>query len=308
MLIVFNTCGLGGRENPQKYVEHIKSILNQKVDFDFTLAVSACMNSPECIAYLRKELPIVCVNDIQEKLPVSVTFNHTVETFEKEMGPFEEHMFVDSGLVFTQPDDLQNLYDLHKSGDFAMTAARTDDDMGFDDWFRSSVRGDELFAEGHMIVPVGKAVNLHAQIFHREVRDTYGKVLPDIFAGQCMESTFSFLCAAIKKRWVVHKDVVLKHLTGMDGPSAGFSPAAWQSTGKPRWDHLFHTNESILTIISRGIFYGMGYEENQGIVVHSKKCFTDGICNNDNLAGYIADNLYLKDYDYDKIKASLRTN
>lgn len=305
LLIVFNTCGIG-RENPGKYIDHIRSILNQETDFDFTLAVSACMNSPECIQLLRETFPQIYVNDIQEKLPVSVTFNDTVEKMEK-VQQFDDHMFVDSGLVFSQPDDLQKLYDLHRSGDFAMTAARTDDDMGFDDWFRASVKGDELFAEGHMVVPVGKAVNLHAQIFHKKVRETYGKVLPDIFAGQCMESTFSFLCAALKMRWVVHKDVVLPHLTGMDGPSSGFSPAAWQASGRPRWDHLFHTGESIMTIISRGIFYGMGYEENQGIVVHSDKHYENGLCTNNQLAPYIRDNLYLKDYDYGGIQGRLYT-
>lgn len=308
LLVVFNTCGIT-RENPVEYADHIRTILNQSCNF--TLAVSACCNSDDCREYVLEntksglvEPEQILYNDIRQILPVSITFNHTVKTAIKKYGEFANYMFIDSGISLSSNDDLLSLLDLHGRG-YGMTSARTDEDTGINDWFGVSERGDELFSN-HLIIPVGKAINLHAQIFSGDMYKTYGNILPDIFAGQCMESTFSFLCAALKKKWVVHKDIILRHKTGMDGPSSGFSPAKWVSNGKKRWDHLFGTDESILDIIARGYEYGMGYEENQKIVVHRDECFEDNLCKNDELAKFIRDNLYLQSkFDYNSIESEV---
>lgn len=305
LLVVFNTCGIT-RENPEEYVKHINTILSQHSNCFFTLAVSACCNSDDCREYVLKNTDSeILYNDIRQILPVSITFNHTVQMATKKYGKFSNYMFIDSGISFGSDNDLSSLLELHTAGRYGMTSARTDEDTGINDWFGVSERGDELFSD-HLIIPVGKAINLHAQIFSQDIMNAYDNVLPDIFAGQCMESTFSFLCAAIKSKWVVHKDIVLRHVTGMDGPSSGFSPAKWVSKGKRRWDHLFGTEESILDIMARGYEYGMGYEENQKIVVHKPECFEDNICLNDNLATFIRDNLYLRDkFDYSKIESEV---
>lgn len=305
MLVVYNTCGLV-RDNTQLYIRNLESLLNQDLKCD--VVVSSCCNSEACAKEIVSKFPIY-YNHITDKLPISVTFNHTVEIMTKLLGEFDDVMCVDSGIDFGYNSNLRKLYELHKSGPYAMTCARTTDDMGFDDWFHTSVFGEELFKKGHLIVPTGKAVNLHAQIFSREIRDTYGRVLPDIFAGQCMESVFSFMCAALKKRWIVHKDVVLDHLTGADGPSSGFNPAKHvNETGKPRWDHMFGTDEPVLDIMGRGVEYGMGYEENQGIVMHREDCYEDGLCTNDELKVFIRNNLFLKNFDYSSVKCEVFKN
>lgn len=305
LLVVYNTCGISGKSNINGYISSIDSILRQDID-DIEVAVSSCMNQPADMEIIKSTFPDVLVNSIQEVLPVSVTFNHTVQKCVDKLGEFEGYMFVDSGINFeSQTTAIRELYELFKSDSYGMVAARTDDDMGFDDWFKTDMRGDELFNSGHMIVPVGSAVNLHVQIFSNELLKQYSNLLPDIFAGQCMESVFSFLCAAMKSKWIVHKDIVLKHLTGMDGPSSGFSPNTWQMMGNVRWDHLFGTQESILDIIGRGTEYGMGYEENQAIALHDESKFDEnGFCINEELKDYIRDNMFLNpdQFDYNSIK------
>ena len=310
LLVVFNTCGIR-RESPSRYVKHIESILKQ--DFDnFHVAISSCKNSEECIEYLKlKFKKDISYNVIKDKLPISVTFNDTVEKCVGSFGEFQDYMFIDSGIDFEDNSKvLRDLTDLHESGPYSMTCARTDDDMGFDDWFGSDILGDNVFSEGNLIVPVGKAVNLHVQIFSNQHLQAYSRILPDIFAGQCMESTFSFMCAAINKKWIVHKDLVLKHITGMDGPSSGFSPAKFvHENNMPRWNHMFKTNESIVDIISRGVKYGMGYEENQKIVIHDDSQYDEnGFCKNENLKTYIKENMYLDNskFNYNEINGEFQ--
>tara|TARA_R110002020_G_scaffold256040_1_gene469665 strand:+ start:4 stop:945 length:942 start_codon:yes stop_codon:yes gene_type:complete len=305
LLVVFNTCGINGGFNFNNYCASLHSILRQDLD-GIEIALSSCLNNEGEIFMLKEEFgDRISYNAINQKLPVSVTFNHTVEKCREKLGDFEGYVFVDSGINFeSQTHALSDLYDLFKSDNYGMVAARTDDDAGFDDWFGTDVRGDSLFSDGHFEVPLGKAVNLHVQIFSNKLVDAYKRPLPDIFAGQCMESVFSFLCSAVKAKWVVHQDLVLKHLTGMDGPSSGFSPNQWQAQGKNRWDHLFVTNEPIKDIIERGAGFGMGYEECQGIAVHREDQFDDdGYCVNDDLSHYIRENLFLnsQQFDYDNI-------
>jgi hypothetical protein len=303
MLIVFNTCGIS-RENTHAYVYHINKILEQATD-KMHVAISSCLNGPLSRQIVRNRFgSSVSYNNIDDKLPVSVTFNDTVEQCVNHFGEFDGYMFIDSGIdVSRDPTGLQKLQDLYKTGKYTMIAARTDDDLGLDEWFGTDAKGDQLFENGDFVVPVGRAVNLHVQVFSTEMVRHFGRPLPDIFAGQCMESTFSFLCAAFRKKWVV-SNTMFTHRTGMDGPSSGFSPAAWLQAGRPRWDHMFMTDESILDIIGRGTQYGMGYEENQSIVNHdASKYDEDGFAVCPELKDYIRDNLYLtkEQFDYSTI-------
>lgn len=304
MLVVFNTCGIN-RQNTHAYVHHIGKMLDQCGD-DTHVAISSCMNGPLSRQIVREKFgSTISYNNIDDRLPVSVTFNDTVEQCINHFGEFDGYMFVDSGIDFSSdPGAIKRLHALYRTGKYAMVAARTDDDMGFDDWFKTDMVGHSLFENGDMIVPVGKAVNLHVQIFSTEMVRYLCRPLPDIFAGQCMESTFSFLCAAFNRKWIVSGDTILTHRTGMDGPSSGFSPAAWLQSGRPRWDHMFGTDESILDIIGRGVQYGMGYEENQSIVNHdASKYDENGFAICPELKDYIRDNLYLtkEQFDYSTI-------
>lgn len=309
MLVVYNTCGISGREDTGYYIKALESILNQNFP-DFKVVLSSCLNSLESINLIKRYFgDDIEYNCILDRVPVSVSFNDSVDKCISKFGEFDSYLFVDSGIDFSTNDMvLSGLHDLLLSGPYSMVSARTDTDTGMDDWFKTDVKGDSLFSSGHFEIPVGKAINLHVQLFSESVRKTYGRILPDIFAGQCMESVFSFLAAAIKTKWVVHQSLILKHLTGMDGPSSGFAPHKHvQETGKPRWDHVFASSESIKDIISRGLDYGMGYEENQGIFNHlAEKYDENGFCLDEQLKSYIRDNLFLPRniFDYSKIRTN----
>lgn len=297
LLVVYNTCGIARRPHVQNYIRSIQSILDQDFD-DFEVVMSSCLNHADDITRVQEVFDKkISYNIVNEQVPVSITFNNAILKSIEKFGNFEGYVFVDSGIDFEQQTKvLKQMYDLFKSGPYGMVAARTDDDMGLNDWFKTDMRGDSLFSDDHLVIEVGMAVNLHVQIFSNKLVSYYGRCLPDIFAGQCMESVFSFLCAALKTKWVVHKDIVLHHKTGMDGPSSGFQPHVWQAMGKNRWDHMFSTNESILDIIGRGAPYGMGYEEIQQIAMHDPEKFNDsGFSLDDRLKDYIKHNMFLSE-------------
>ena len=297
LAVIFNTCGISG-EHPEQYAEAIDRILKQ--DFtDFKLIVSSCLNSTECSTYLKNRFgDKIIINKIQERLPVNVTFNHSCLLARDTYGDFEGYLYVDSGIFLKTSKDLGILYDLFKSDSYGMVAAQVDSDGGYLDWFglgkdnHDSSSNHILFENGDFVIPVGKTVNLHFQIFSRAILDFYGYLFPDIYAGHCSESVFSFVCAAIDTKFVLSKDVMVSHIQGMDGQSSGFNPSTWQRNGKPTYDHPFIVN-SVVEIAKSGQKFGFGYEEVRHIVDHDPDKFDGYTAKDQYLKHFIRDTQYL---------------
>ena len=103
VLVVFNTCGISGRENVNHYVEAIKGIVDQKFD-GFRVAISSCKNSPESIQHLRQNFGnSITYNLIKDAVPVNVSFNHTVRKNVDYFGEFEVIVYAydDEGYIKT---------------------------------------------------------------------------------------------------------------------------------------------------------------------------------------------------------------
>ncbi len=306
MLVVYNTCGISGRENSEYYRRAISSIINQSFE-DFNIVVSDCLcnhaTRGRLISYFGN---IINYNLIDDRVPVNISFNASVLKAIEHLGEYECYLFVDSGINFESDNlVLQKLYDLYKSGPYSIVHGRAMSDTGFQSFSglphheNDYLSYREYFKEhGPYIVPVGMAVNTHVQLHGKELYKAYKKLIPDIFAGQCTESVMTFLAAAIKTNTVISHDTEIEHITGLDIPSIGFSPNAWEYSGGKKWDHLINTNESILDIIGRGTEYGMGYAEGhldgEGKVQHNPDCFDEnGFAKDDRLKDYIKRNMFL---------------
>jgi hypothetical protein len=244
----------------------------------------------------------ISYNLVNELHPVNVTFNHAALRAYEEFGDFDGYMFMDSGINFNDnPNVLKDMWELYRSGPYGMVAARTDTDTGTFLWFNEGTHhGDEsgqnkLFENGHLIFPIGKTTNLHCQIFSKDIFFGMGKrLMPDIFASHCTESTFTFITAAVGQQFVMHKDVVVSHIVGMDGPSAGFRP---EKQGIVPWRHLYRSPKSIDEIISdpAALESGFGYEECQGILMHDESKYNERgyALTPKKLNDFIKNNIYL---------------
>lgn len=262
LLVVYNTCGISGRENVRFYLPSINNILSQKFD-GFKVAVSGCMMSnlaKETLTNVFRQR--VYYNWIDQTLPLNVTFNHTVRKCFEALGKFDAVLYVDSGIMFSDDYEvLQKLYSRYKSGEYAMVAAKVDNDNGYEYW-SLPVRPGEDF-----VVPVGRALNLHCQLFGHELFDAYDqKIFPDVFAHDTSESVYTFMCAAINKKWCLAHDVSLQHYMSLDGASSGF---------RNKHSLLFNSPKSIEKICEEGWSVGLGYEEVRSILNHDCSWYDD---------------------------------
>ena len=306
-LVVYNTCGISGKDNSQYYVDSINTIRNQNFT-NYILAVSACRNPDSQIQTVLKNCEVDFINQIRDLLPVNITFNDTIRECIKQYGDFEAYLYLDSGVKFTNENQLSDLVELYESGNYGMVSAQVDNDMGWC-WFGINEYSKPVLIQD-LIVPVGRACNLHCQLFSKEIYEQYGNVMPDIFRSYCTESVFSFVNAAIKKGWIISSKVRVHHAftvpdgqpddgDGLDGHSSGFRapPGTWDDVYPP------HTMKELIEM-EEGTRCGFGYEELRGIKNHNPECFDeDFYCKNDDLKTFIKKYLYRQksDFNYDEI-------
>lgn len=310
LLIIYNTCGLSGKDNTDYYIEALRSIRSQSFQ-NYKLIVSSCKNKIEHLDKIKESVPVDLIVLIDDILPVNITFNKAVELGIEYFGQFESFLYLDSGIKFTETSQLETLNSLHNSGNYGMTSAQVDNDMGWC-WFGLNEYSKPRLLKD-LIVPVGKAVNLHCQIFHKDLLDFYGRIIPDVFKSYCTESVFSFLNAALKKSWIISSKVYVHHQftvpdgqpdngDGLDGHSYGFRdpPGTWDSIYPPQTMREICNKEE-------GTKYGFGYEELRGIKMHNPNCFdSEGFCLNENLKTFLKENLFRKEeFDYSKINKTI---
>ncbi len=297
LLVVYNICGLGNRENDRYYIHALRSILTQTQPQDEVL-VSGCMTSPSVKELLVKEFRVrgVSFNFIDEKFPVNVTFNHSVIKAVERMGRFAGYVYVDSGIQFRK-DTLVQLCARLAGNRFAMIAAESSNDNGYPWWFNSPTLPA---GEGDFIMPVGKTLNLHTTVFTDDLFEAYGRLMPDIFASYSTESVFSFECAAIKKQFCVCRGVVVDHAHAMDGGASGFRGPGFGTT-----DHvLMGPTLAQICADPEGTACGFGYEEFRQFKMHDQSQFDEKQhCVNDRLLPFLKKNIFLSKelLDYDSI-------
>jgi hypothetical protein len=306
-LIVFNICGISGKDNTDYYIEAINTITSQTYT-DYKLVVSSCLNPPDQIEKLKNSCNIDLINVVNEVLPVNITFNQAINVGVEHFGMPKGILYLDSVVKFTTDNQLDMFVRLFEAGNFGMASAQVDNDMGWC-WFGLPYRA---VVKDNFIVPMGRAINLHCQIFHADIYKEFGGVMPDIFKSYCTESTFSFLNAAIGKEWVVSGDYLKVHHrmywknndinkgNGIDGHCAGFP------VEDGAWDHCFEPH-SIKSIIEdpEAIACGFGYEELRNILNHNPNCYIDNrFCKDpQRLSDFIKKNIFRQkeDFDYSKI-------
>lgn len=325
LAIIFNTCGISGHENVNRYVHSIHSILSQKFD-DFRVIVSSCLNSDRTKNLLNSEFKdAISYSFIDERLPVNITFNKSIQNSVEAFGESEAYLYVDSGIdISSDLETLAKLYELHKKEHSGMTASRVDCDAGYWLWFGGSVPGWSahhnptpsqdlecariMFSKGNFEVPIGKTVNLHLQLFDNEIYKNFDKrLMPDIFASHSTEGLFTFMTSCLNKKFLVHKDVTANHFTSMDGGSSGFRP---EPAGVPGYQHTINfTKRKIMDAVNtqEARDCGFGYEECQSILMHDHSKFDENGFSKDpqRLKNFLLNNFYLtkSELDYAKINS-----
>lgn len=274
ILTIYNTCGIK-HEHVSWYEHCLQSILGQDYS-DNKVLVSSCINSDNCTSHLKnvfgKKIDICRFKD---PYTVNITFNKSVQEAVKRYGEFDGYFYIDSGVLLNNPDVIKSAIERLKTTKYAMISYQTDTDTGFEPLgFRQDSNTVQIVGDDFNI-PIGKACNLHAQVFDHSIYKTFdSRIIPDIFRAYCTESTFSFLCAVVQKDWTIVKDILLHHNKGVDGASIGQDHISKQYMTP--WNNLLY-NRDAMEFINDGEAksVGLGYEECNNIMNHDPEAFNE---------------------------------
>lgn len=304
LLVVYNICGLSGFQNLAYYEDALKSVLLQKgfSPGQLKVVVSSCMSMDHAAQNLTHVFGRdLSYNWIGDSLPLTVSFNHTILKSVERFGAFDGYLYLDSGINFWDPlrrfDALKILWDVHnEASDVAITAAMPSNDDGRGWW------GIQYPENGEYTYKIGETTNLHCQIYSEEFRKAYeGRLHCDIFANDTSESVTSYLCAAIKKRFIMTNRLSVFHNTHLDGASFG-----WRG-GEGIRKRLFITEKSMDERYQEGQPLGFGYEECNGnsVWAHDQAMFDEdgNALQAENLHAFLKRELFLskEQFDYDSI-------
>lgn len=313
ILVVLNTCGIRGRDSltTPHYLNLIRQILSQK-SVNYKLVLSSCLNSEECIKMIYSNFGNqLNYNLIFDRLPVNITFNHSVSEMVNKYGRFDTYLLLDSGLDFDNDEFvLEKLYSLHKETNSGLTVPTTDTDFAYHEYmnYYSPLMADKNLK--HIEVPIGMSVNSHALLFDNELFKAYdGRVEPDIFAYHCTESVFSFLTSALNKKFIIHNNLNLKHIASLDGESSDFLTKKIDNS-KKHWNHMFRNIRDMEKVIQdpEAFECGFGYEEAENVLIHNANAYTEnGVCKDpDRLKEFVQKTVFLskEEFDYSSINHS----
>jgi len=307
ILVIYNICGIKFN-NLEMWLNYLQDILNQKYS-DFIVAVSGCIVSDKSkieLEKLKSKYNNIFFNWIEDKLPVNITFNHTAQVCTKQLGEFNSYLYVASDVKFGNDTKvIEKLAYLHQNSNSAMTYALVDNDHGLDGWYADIWSElNKVLKTNHFYINIGKAANMHVVLFDKIIYQTFNnKIIPDIFASHCTESTYSYITAALNKKCVIHnKNIILGHIGFADGHSVGFINEI-QYNADLAWKHLFKSKipakERLLNDEAKAS--GFGYEAHRGLLVHNKLMYDE----NENhiepkkLLSFLKKAIYLSDEEFD---------
>ena len=271
LLVVYNTCGLSGKENSEWYIKSVRSILAQDHE-NFHVVISSCCNTQLTRQRLEEEFgDEVSYCYLDAVVPVNISSNFAVIETVKAMGEFSGYVYVDSGMNFeNQTGVLSKAHQELIENDYGLLSIQASNDNGFKAWLGF----DGPIVDQNFVIPPGRACNSHIHLFPNEFYKAYnGRLQPDIFVAYCTESTFSFFAAGIGKRWAILKDVIVHHDRGVDGATSGFDHTGPRRN--PANNLLCGLDMDDILRRPDAWTSGFGYEEISGVFVHNPDMYDD---------------------------------
>lgn len=291
-LIVYNTCGLHGRDNTRMYMTGLAGIRMQR-DIDVTVVWSDCCTSDMFRRSVYSVVKDVQVSFVDQPLPLPITANLAVKRAIKVYGEFDAYFYIEAGVMLHEVPTL-----LSEMMDFMTRHPETGIVNGLVDYDNAlpEYAPDLNSPMEYIVVPHDKALNLHVVGFSKAYVQAWDNcILPDVFFNNGSEATFWMMNASLRKNWMAYLPTRAKHVGGGDGPNLAnpsYPPHIPKSGGR-----LF------VDIYRDGKDFGFGWDMLVGFIGLKKDMShydEQGFCKNDALYPFLKQNLFIG-FDYEAV-------
>jgi hypothetical protein len=208
LLIVYNT--FGTPRIPTQYIDNLNSIFwhieKHNLYDNVRVVVSSVLNNQKYVDELVNTFGNkITVIKYDYRWPLQVTLNKTILTcindFKEE---YNGYLYVSAGINLPEINDLfPRMIEKNNSGEYGMIHLDVDHDHGNENLNEDSSLQATLDLSKDFVIPIKQFCNFVVVLINKSVKDFYGVAVSDVF-GKCgMETSLSFTCAAIRKKYML---------------------------------------------------------------------------------------------------------
>lgn len=237
LLIYYNIFGIRPDENV--YERDLDIIINHVQTNNLTekvrIVISAVLKNDEVIHSLKERYgDLVKIFRYDINLPLQVTSNKTILSSIKEFGEeYNGYLHINSDMIIpNKMDFLPRLIEKNNTNEYGIIHCYIDTDGG--PWEIMPVMEDFIMGPGYYY-------NLNVTLFNRSLKDFYGRPLTDIHGRSTSEMTYPYVCAALKKKYIIMGDTLCTH-----NPMSDSNPPLVNSLGEKIVDFQPDSNKILL--------------------------------------------------------------
>ena len=221
LLIVYNT--FGTPRIPTQYIDNLNSIFwhieKHNLYGNVRVVVSSVLNNQKYVDELINTFgDKITVIKYDYRWPLQVTFNKTIQTtinnFKEE---YNGYLYVSAGINFPEIEDLfPRMIEKNNSGEYGMIHLDIDHDHGHENLNEDPTHQSTLDLSKDYIIPIKQFCHFVVILINKSIKDFYGVAVSDVY-GKCgMESSLSFTCAAIRKKYILMGNSKCYHIYHAD--------------------------------------------------------------------------------------------
>lgn len=277
LLVYYNIYGqsLFLKNQKDRYLKNIASILKHfninDLDNQIRFIISACLVPDYILISLKREFgDKVNIFSYDARWTVQVTSNKTALFAEDYFGEkYFAYNYITSGVSFPEKFDLYpRVIEKLKSNQYGMISFQTDEDGAYDNaGFGPDFNGKIDFSKDHLI-PIGCCAGPHVFFIDKSLKEFYGMPHSDVHAHCNTETSFSYMCYALRKKYILMGDSEVYEDPGANSWYSDKFNSPYSRLNKLQpmwqnfWDHkmLFgRTIENTILADKEGLEAGLGY-------------------------------------------------
>ena len=267
LLVVYNSFG-GGKDATQ-YIEGLKKIFwhidKNNLHDNVRVVLSSVLNMDECIDKIINEFGNkLRIFRYLDRWPLQVSLNKTIlssiDEFQEE---YNGYLYISAGVYLTEIDDLfPRIIEKNNTNEYGIMHLYVNADNCHEHMVEVPGEQSNINYYHDFQIPIKRHTNFIAAVLNKSLKDFYGVPVTDVF-GRCgMEIALSFMCAALRKKYILLGNSYTVHETKTDSGTPEENSVAYSSFETPiglMWGRTHDIFENDIEGRDSGLGYWPGH-------------------------------------------------
>jgi hypothetical protein len=229
------------------------------------VVLSSVLNMDECIDKIINEFgDKLRIFRYLDRWPLQVSLNKTIlssiDEFQEE---YNGYLYISAGVYLTEIDDLfPRIIEKNNTNEYGIMHLYVNADNCHEHMVEVPGEQSNINYYHDFQIPIKRHTNFIAAVLNKSLKDFYGVPVTDVF-GRCgMEIALSFMCAALRKKYILLGNSYTVHETKTDSGTPEENSAVYSSFETPiglMWGRTHDIFENDIEGRDSGLGYWPGH-------------------------------------------------